>query len=375
MTAWLMKKKSGTSLVRVREYNKRFFTLDFESRVLFYAQKADSKKVSSVIPFIDIVDVSSTSDVSKQASDTTSNSSKRSNTSILRRLSSRLQGVDEEPEHMVIIVLRSAKRLELVCPTAGIATRWYQAVRTAIANARSTAARGPAAGGYPALAPAAVPKASALPPRLPPSANGAAGPSANGYAAAAAPVVAVAAPPLAAAAKEKGKEGDAEEDDDAAGPVIAPPSKGNFLDFSSMDEAKADEVQPGSKNQDGDTAGQQDSVVIETPAILQASDFGFGDDDASETSSEASNVHLPAVGTAPAGDATKAAAPSTAAGPGAAAGASAPAADGVAEDKHVGLSMQQRLQAIEFSDDEEDDDDPLGANVKSADADIDHRPV
>ncbi|CAK9061289.1 Splicing factor U2af small subunit A (U2 auxiliary factor 35 kDa subunit A) (U2 small nuclear ribonucleoprotein auxiliary factor small subunit A) (U2 snRNP auxiliary factor small subunit A) (Zinc finger CCCH domain-containing protein 60) (OsC3H60) [Durusdinium trenchii] len=54
---WLRKKKSGTSAFRMREYNKRYFTLDFDTHTFFYTHSEGSKKVSSVTPFADIVDV------------------------------------------------------------------------------------------------------------------------------------------------------------------------------------------------------------------------------------------------------------------------------------------------------------------------------
>eukprot|EP00439_Symbiodinium_sp_Y106_P081366 s492_g20.t1 len=57
LSAWLQKKKSGTSAFRMREYNKRFFTLDFDTHTFFYAHSEGSSKVSAVTPFADIVDV------------------------------------------------------------------------------------------------------------------------------------------------------------------------------------------------------------------------------------------------------------------------------------------------------------------------------
>ncbi|CAJ1337764.1 unnamed protein product, partial [Effrenium voratum] len=57
LSAWLQKKKSGASAFRMREYNKRYFTLDFDTHTFFYSHSEGSKKVSAVTSFADIVDV------------------------------------------------------------------------------------------------------------------------------------------------------------------------------------------------------------------------------------------------------------------------------------------------------------------------------
>lgn len=336
-----------------------------------------------------------------------------------------MQGVDEEPEHVVTVVLRSAQKLELVCPSAGVAATWLQGIKSAISSSRggvvpsALAAQAAAvtgaypaaqAGAYPAAAERGARSGSGLPPRVPVAAVGGRsapdrgqGTGTAGSNASSAPAV-VPVPVVTAAASAAVTEGSSnserpkasgvgvdaaaarpaaarQEDecghdgDGDAGEVVAPPTKGSFLDFS-IDEATEPEPRPGAEGNDNATC-LNDSVVIETPAILQASDFGFGDD-ASDSSSEASDAILPTVG----GVASNTIAP--AAGDGDVVSASAEAeressatvvapppasaATGAAEDKHVGLSMQQRLAALEFSDDEDDDDDPLGLKTKTADA-------
>lgn len=56
LSGWLSKKKSGSAVLRMRQYNKRFFVLDFQAREFSYAHAEGSKK-SSVVPFSDLVEV------------------------------------------------------------------------------------------------------------------------------------------------------------------------------------------------------------------------------------------------------------------------------------------------------------------------------
>mmetsp|Transcript_112847 Transcript_112847/g.183886 ORF Transcript_112847/g.183886 Transcript_112847/m.183886 type:complete len:121 (+) Transcript_112847:1-363(+) len=111
---------------------------------------------------------------------------------------------------------------------------------------------------------------------------------------------------------------------------------------------------------------------------MQASDFGFGVDEDTESSGSAVSTPRvgdrsafagpgglsslpelddgsPAVGKTPAGKDSDGASPSRLMG--------SPGAEGGARsygDRHEGLSMQERLANLEFSDCESDDDDPLG---------------
>eukprot|EP00438_Fugacium_kawagutii_P027896 Skav231442 [mRNA] locus=scaffold1847:264350:272855:+ [translate_table: standard] len=84
------------------------------------------------------------------------------------------------------------------------------------------------------------------------------------------------------------------------------------------------------------------------PVALQAADFGFAEDEDGSMSSASSDVEAPAKGTAGYG------------------GSSAPVAPpvGTYSDRQAGMSMTERLASLEFSDAEDDDDDPLGLKDK-----------
>ncbi|CAK0822187.1 unnamed protein product, partial [Prorocentrum cordatum] len=121
----IMKKKSGASMVRVRQYNKRYFTIDFDARVFFYAHSATTKKVNAVVPFADIADVSRPEanvdpQESARLSETSSQTSRTSRVSLIRRLSSSkllLGKGDEEKENKgqqsLTVSLRSSRSMEL----------------------------------------------------------------------------------------------------------------------------------------------------------------------------------------------------------------------------------------------------------------------
>ncbi|CAJ1368699.1 unnamed protein product [Effrenium voratum] len=83
------------------------------------------------------------------------------------------------------------------------------------------------------------------------------------------------------------------------------------------------------------------ATVVETGAVaLQAADFGFAEEEDSDAKSSSSEEEEVGVGAAEPVPATR--------------------ATGGYGDRHEGMSMQERLASLEFSDDEEDDDDPLG---------------
>lgn len=260
---------------------------------------------------------------------------------------------------------RPSKTTELVCSSAAEATQWFEALKAAIAigsgqgqpaapsgekrelsersfdrqevagaatsSTKAPAAMGAAAGGYPA-----GPSASSS---APSQASG--GYPSGRPAAAAAPL-----PRLAENAPflENGDEGD-----DQDGDVPPPPIKGTFLDLT-IEETPAESHAADSRTQSQvDAAVVEDggTIVTSTGAeALQASDFGFGDDQDSDSSSAPSS---------PRGEKQEAAKDT---------GAKVPAtasSSGGYGDKDQGLTMQERLANLQFSDDEdEDDDDPLG---------------
>eukprot|EP00434_Breviolum_minutum_P007055 symbB.v1.2.006225.t1/scaffold340.1/size245066/11 len=161
LNAWLRKKKSGASAFRMREYNKRYFTLDFDTHTFFYAHSEGSKKVSAVTPFADIVDVRlPEADKVMDKGDNISEVSKTSKRSFLRRTSSFLTASkDAEEQHLLMVMTRPAKTFELLCSSATEAVTWFEALKMAIAMDRSDVAEAhttapseeekPKGGGYP----------------------------------------------------------------------------------------------------------------------------------------------------------------------------------------------------------------------------------
>ncbi|OLQ13327.1 Splicing factor U2af small subunit B [Symbiodinium microadriaticum] len=174
LSAWLQKKKSGTSAFRMREYNKRYFTLDFDTHTFFYAHSEGSSKVSAVTPFADIVDVRMPEADLK--GDNISEFSKGSKRSFLQRTTSFLKTAKEaEEQHVLTVMTRPAKTMELMCSSATEASTWFEALKTAIAMDREQATEAghttasasesdekppapPLRGGYPTPAPAPVPR-------------------------------------------------------------------------------------------------------------------------------------------------------------------------------------------------------------------------
>merc|ERR1719389_835282 len=62
LSAWLLKRKSGTKSRFLSTTNRRFFILDFGSQILFYKHSETDKKISQPISFRSIVSVQSLTD-------------------------------------------------------------------------------------------------------------------------------------------------------------------------------------------------------------------------------------------------------------------------------------------------------------------------
>jgi len=149
-----------------------------------------------------------------------------------------------------------------------------------------------------------------------------------------------------------------------------PPQRGTFLDLTTEPIAPEEAVTAPSHTavvgQHGVEAVQD--LVGETGGLLQQSDFGF--EAGEDTESSGSAVSTPREGAAntfdglasPTAkpDGLKLSSPDKADAPLASVG------NGRFGDRDRGLSMQERLDNLEFSDDEDyDDDDPLGLKTKS----------
>lgn len=142
MSAWLLKKKSGSSMVRMRQYNKRYFTIDFDSHVFFYSHAEGSKKVSSVIRFVDILDVRMPDAHFQTPADGKGSMIRRSFSFGQGPAAGAAGGSEEKAHHFVIVDTRSAKTLELLCASANEASQWFQAFKEAMVFCRDD---GPAA--------------------------------------------------------------------------------------------------------------------------------------------------------------------------------------------------------------------------------------
>eukprot|EP00933_Yihiella_yeosuensis_P078948 TRINITY_DN9095_c0_g5_i1.p1 TRINITY_DN9095_c0_g5~~TRINITY_DN9095_c0_g5_i1.p1 ORF type:complete len:348 (+),score=103.12 TRINITY_DN9095_c0_g5_i1:129-1172(+) len=336
LTGWLQKKKSGSSKLRVRQYNKRYFTLDFDSQTFFYAHSEGSDKTSLVAHFSDIADVRLPE---ADRGDNASQCSNASKGSFLRRMSNTLGGSKDNEEHIIVLLIRPAKQMELLCSSLAEALQWSEALKAAMTMDRSQMT--------------AVGEGALNDDDDEESKNGG---SPNGGMAAAA----------AAGATEAAFAGDSLGQEEAEIDAPPPPARGTFLNFG-LDPVQEDGG-PGSNAdaiEEGVRQGEETTIVEAAPTALQASDFGFGDgEDSSSCSSSAPS--------SPRGAETlqEDSAVQDQASPSAAAPSVAPAAPGAYGDRHEGLSMQERLANLEFSDDEEaDDDDPLGLGSSKVNAD------
>lgn len=368
--AWLSKKKSGSSVVRLRQYNKRFFTLDFDTRSFYYTHNEGSHKVCHPVNFCDLVDVHTFSPMAEQASDDASVCSKQSKMSLLKRVSSFGKDREDVEQHMLTVLVKPDKRMELMCASAGEAAEWVSALREAIAmgsgeagsgivgsgSSQPSQANSPQAGsGYPT--PAAEP-APSKPPLAPAAAGG----------------------PEAVEARRTGSEGSSGPGGDASegvGAAIAAaveaPEKRTFMSFEAIEE----EVRPGEESaRDAQAPGEAVTEVSAAgAATMQAEDFGFGadEDQASSCSSSSSGGTPRGSGGGAAVAAVTAASPLDAAAGSPSMGAPSPVSPSPGgeprssyKDKDEGKTMQERLANLEFSDDEEEDDDPFGLKQAKA---------
>lgn len=371
MSAWIMKKKSGSSMVRVRQYNKRYFTIDFDLQVLFYAHNTNAKKVNAVVPFADIVEVRRP-EVNLDDVDKTSECSRQSKVSFIRRMSSGRLGSgksaeqQQEQEQFALTVTIKSKTMELMCSSAGEAIEWFQALNAAkdmgggdarsLPAGRASDSEGSdgntadvaadaivvdtgATAGYPneeRARPPPMPSRAALPPSgrgVPPAEVGAA----------------------------------TEQEEVAETLPPKPPVRGSLWDLGTeTEEGKQDAVEAPKAGVAAEETVQAVTSMISpdssnlSPGGLQAADFGFDAIEPSDSDSEPS----PHNAKRPSGSGVDSSGVCVA-GPSATGGSGVPAAFVAAErssyvDRNEGLSLQQRLANLEFSDDEEDDDDPLG---------------
>lgn len=342
LSAWLQKKKSGSAMVRVRQYNRRYFTMDFDSRTFYYTHAENSKKVSSVIPFAEIVDVR-LPDSQVDRGDNASECSRQSKVSWMRRLGSGAKLGEEAPENVLTVMTRPAKTMELLCSSAAEAVEWYEAFKAAMADG------GGGADGDVVCGPGTPSSGEGLPARdagaactAASAADYASERSASGVAATKEAPEVTGRRPTAAPEASQVAGGAA-----AAGEAVPPPPKGTFLDLS-MDLEAAPAARP---------RGVEDAAVTNlSPGGLEASAFGFDGEESAGSSAASSPAGTPR-GSEGAGPGLEAAA---LAGGGSQPGSRPATGRRSYADQHEGLSMKERLANLEFSDAEDDDDDPLG---------------
>eukprot|EP00746_Dinoflagellata_sp_MGD_P165059 gnl/MRDRNA2_/MRDRNA2_94121_c0_seq1.p1 gnl/MRDRNA2_/MRDRNA2_94121_c0~~gnl/MRDRNA2_/MRDRNA2_94121_c0_seq1.p1 ORF type:complete len:396 (+),score=78.65 gnl/MRDRNA2_/MRDRNA2_94121_c0_seq1:75-1262(+) len=315
LTAWLLKRKSGNSRLRVRRYNKRFFTLDFDHKVLFYAHTANSRKVSTPIPFNEIYDVTTlpgplTSPTAAEASTRRPSLSKRfSLTSGISKTSAGKDG---------IIVRAKGRFMELICSSSVEAEQWYQAVQAAMATNNS--------GIQKSFADDAI--------------------------------ICDGKPDLAELETTVGGRTNTEEDESPKPANAAPrpdEDKPPPAQHGTLFDLNADLDNGGESGLDDDCKTPVEvETVEERPNIFQAVDLGFevGESDSDSDGSlvsdkECEKEELGVDGNASRIHDSDQESPSK--------------LTACHKDRHEGLTLQERLAALEFSDDEdEDDDNPLG---------------
>jgi len=362
--------------MRVRQYNKRYFTLDFDSRVFFYAHAENSKKASTVIAFSELLDVR-LPESQTAMTDNASECSRQSKVSFLKRMGSFGTGKKDEEldQNCLSVLIKPDKVMDLVCSDAEEVTEWLEALRVAIDMGGGAVEPNAADGGDSPTEVDGRGKGAGRGGGYPGAGKDQSSPDqGRGY------VGNGTAPPLALAAASADGNTSPTSSDGAGAASAPPPAKKNFLDFGAIEEEKHDDA--------GDGGAQEATVVSETGlCTLQASDFGFAadEDGSSAASSSAPSSPRAAVptlgggaeadgaaskdGTRGASSSAKAPSPD-AAGSGDSSPASAEPkgeAAGGYQDRHKGLTLQERLANLEFSDDEDDDDDdPLGLKSRGS---------
>lgn len=356
MSAWLFKKKSGTAMIRVRQYNKRYFTLDFERQVFFYAHAEESTKVSNVMPFSDIISASVQGPLPDN-SDNASVCSRASKVSILRRLSSTITK-EVEQEHTVTVLLRPDRVMELGCSSAMEAIQWYEAFQAAVAIGHSPRTTSEDRGAL-NEAPSSGLKSQAAHP----------GPD-EGALGSDAPVSATDSPGKEPAQLTQEVLDEPHSNHEAqAIEEPAPPARGTFLDLSMELQEGPASGSPEGFGASTSNPAETTAVVSAGTAVLKACDFGLeAEDDQDSEAGSSDSVDIPDLGATassstrqlhggirPDLDSAGSVSQAFPAGP--------PSA--IYGDRHSGLSMKERLANLEFSDEEDDDEDPLGLKAKA----------
>mmetsp|Transcript_69613 Transcript_69613/g.110344 ORF Transcript_69613/g.110344 Transcript_69613/m.110344 type:complete len:423 (+) Transcript_69613:76-1344(+) len=144
LTGWLIKRKRDNAPSRLlRSSNRRYFTIDFESQVFYYAHSEHDKSISLPLPFQSIRGVAGTGpcffedEISEEHSAVTTASIQQQSSSI-----DALMYGKRAVEQYGFIVRTPGKLLELASETKAEAQMWMEAFREAMAVATSSAGTG-----------------------------------------------------------------------------------------------------------------------------------------------------------------------------------------------------------------------------------------
>lgn len=145
LSGWLLKRKSDKAVSRViSSTNRRYFTLDFDAQVFYYAHGENTKNVSQPVNFRHILSVeplfSSGTDgeeVSAAPTPMQRQGSKNSVGSGFSRLGKILSRRPSATEEHGFVLHLSGRDMELVCTSKEEADTWVDAMKEAIASGSS----------------------------------------------------------------------------------------------------------------------------------------------------------------------------------------------------------------------------------------------
>lgn len=127
MSGWLLKRKSEGARSRlISGTNRRYFTLDFNTQVFFYSHSEDTKQVSYPVAFRDILGVETLAQAAEEEAPVVRTNSKIS-------LASKVFGSKPAKEQHGFLLRTPGKSLELLCASAEESERWVSALTTACA--------------------------------------------------------------------------------------------------------------------------------------------------------------------------------------------------------------------------------------------------
>jgi len=131
LTGWILKRKTANSRTKILgDANKRFFTLDFENQNFFYAHSESSKTVSLPIPFAELVSVEAvaSAECNKTIDEKPEATAKSGRFSMPKfpKMPSRNAGWNHG-----IVVHGKEKKLELFLNSEEEATKWLTALQNA----------------------------------------------------------------------------------------------------------------------------------------------------------------------------------------------------------------------------------------------------